>query len=564
MIATVQERQASLAAEFSPWSPMALHEMLDIAAQRHGSAPYIISGQQVWTYAQVRDWSRRIASGLADLGCGDGDKVAIILANYAEFAALKFAISRVGAVAVPINMLNRSGELRYLLEQSDSRLLVTMNRFRDNDYMAALDEISPDWQTDGGGEALPRLRNVVVFDTGEDRMPANVLRFDDLLAEQPFPERPVAPQANCDIIYTSGTTGAPKGVLLTHDMVTRTAFSCAHARAFEPGHRIVFSLPMYHVFGYVEGLLAVPWVGGAIVPQLRFDPDETLAAIERTKASDVLLIPTMTLAVLDAAQERKYDLSSLHFALASGGRAPARIWPAIYDILGITEVTTGYGMTETTATTMMTRPDDPSARVASTNGRFRDVGPVGDPSIGGRLVDYLVIDTETGTPLPANSTGELVARGAGVTAGYYNKPAETAAAFTEDGWLRTGDLGRIDEEGYLTLMGRSKESYRCGGELVMPTEVEDLLTSQSEVLQAHVVPVPDERMGEVGVAFVVPAPNATLDPEALKKLVGEHVARYKVPRHFLLVGETDIPVTASGRARKFQLIARAIELLELA
>ncbi|MEL0209073.1 MAG: class I adenylate-forming enzyme family protein, partial [Novosphingobium sp.] len=174
------------------------------------------------------------------------------------------------------------------------------------------------------------------------------------------------------------------------------------------------------------------------------------------------------------------------------------------------------------------------------------------------------IDLDTGDELPVGSTGELVAKGPGVTSGYYEKPQETAAAFTKDGWLRTGDLGKLDDEGYLTLMGRCKESYRCGGELVMPTEVEDLLTSHPEILQAHVVPVPDERMGEVGVAFVVPVPDATLDMDALQRMVVDKVARYKVPRHFLLVDAADIPATASGRARKFQLSARAIELLELA
>ncbi len=564
MMATVQERQISLAARFTPWAPIALHEILDVAAEHYGTAPYIITEQRTWTYAEVQDWSRQIATGLADRDIGQGDKVAVILANYAEFAALKFAISRVGAVAVPINILNRSQELRYLLEQSDSSLLVTMTCFRGNDYLEALDTICPGWETGGGGESLPHLRSIVVFDTGEGRMREGVASFETLASDQRFVDIPVATDAACDIIYTSGTTGSPKGVLLTHDMVTRTAFSCAHARAFEPGHSIVFALPMYHVFGYVEGLLAVPWVGGAIVPQLRFDPHEMLTAIERFRVTDVLLIPTMTLAVLDAAREHAYNLSSLYFALASGGRAPARIWPLLYEVLGVTEVTTGYGMTETTATTMLTRPDDPHWRIANSNGRPRDVGPVGDPAIDGRLVAYKVIDPWTGQQLPAGSTGELVARGPGVTAGYYNKPAETAAAFTEDGWLRTGDLGKLDDDGYLTLMGRSKESYRCGGELVMPTEVEDLLTSHPQILQAHVVPVPDERMGEIGVAFVVPAADAILDVEALQRMVAEQVARYKVPRHFLLVDEAEIPVTASGRARKFQLSARAIELLEIA
>lgn len=564
MMASVRERQNALAAEFRPWAPLTLHGMLDQAAARHADAPYIVTDDRSWSYAQVRDWSRRLASGLRACGVAAGDKVAIILANYPEFVALKFAVSRLGAAAVPINMLNRRDELRYLLQQSDSRVLVTMTCFRGNDYLAALDEIAPGWEQEGGGACLPRLERVVVFDTGEGEMRDGAIPFHALEAGTMAAEISVSADALCDIIYTSGTTGAPKGVMLTHDMLTRTAFGAAFARAFERGHRIAFSLPMYHVFGYVEGLLAVPWVGGSIVPQLRFDPHATLAAVERHRASDVLLIPTMTLAVLNAAGERPYDLSSLHFALASGGRAPERIWQAIHDVLGVTEITTGYGMTETTATTMLTRPDDPFERVSKSNGCARDAGPAGDPALGDKLVVYRVIDSDTGETLPAGAVGELVARGPGVTAGYYQKPESTASAFTADGWLRTGDLGKLDAEGYLTLVGRSKESYRCGGELVMPTEVEDLLTRHPDVVQAHVVPIPDERMGEVGVAFVVSGSNAVLDPEALRELVAGQVARYKVPRHFILVDEAEIPTTASGRARKFMLSARALEMLEQA
>ena len=296
---------------------------------------------------------------------------------------------------------------------------------------------------------------------------------------------------------------------------------------------------------------------------MRFDADATLAAIERHRANDALLIPAMTLALLDLAASGRHDLSSLHFALASGGRAPEWIWQAIHDVLGVQEIATGYGMTETTATTTLTLPEDPIERLVTTNGCPRDVGPAGDPSLGGKLVSYQVLDTETGEPLAIGEIGELVAKGPGVTSGYYNKPEATADAFDARGWLKTGDLGRIDADGYVSLVGRSKESYRCGGEQVLPTEIEDVLTSNVDVLQAHVVPVPDERMGEVGVAFIVPRPGAQIDTEALRDELAERLARFKVPRHFLVVGETDIPLTASGRARKFLLSKQAVEMLGL-
>lgn len=562
-LAPVAERQAAIRDRFASWTPLTLHHALDEAVQVFGERPFVITDERTWTYREIAEWSRRLAAGLAAHGIRHGDKVALIMANYPEFVALKYAIARVGAVAVPINILNRRDELRYVLEQSDSVLLVTMDAFRGVDYLAALDEISPGWESLGGGATLAQLRKIVVFLAGEVQPRSGVISFADLeqVADPQIDRIVVAPHDDCDIIYTSGTTGSPKGVQLTHDMLTRTAFGSAYARAFEDGRRILFSLPMFHVFGYVEGLLAVPWVGGAIVPQLRFEPMSTLAGIERHRASDALLVPAMTLAMLDAAQQQSYDLSAWQAVLASGGRAPERLWQAVHDCFGVHEITTGYGMTETTASTTVTRPDDPIECILNTNGRLRDVGPAGEGLPGNLLVAYRVVDTETGTMLAVGETGELQAKGSGVTRGYYNKPEATAAAMTADGWLRTGDLGLIDANGYVTLVGRTKESYRCGGEQVLPTEIEDLLTTNPDIVQAQVVPIPDERMGEVGVAFVVPRPGAILDPEAIKAMIAARLARFKVPRHILVVDDTEIPTTASGRARKFLLAQKAQELL---
>lgn len=564
MIGT-EDRQEALSARFTPWVALTLHGALDLAAARFGARPLLITDEQTWTYSEMVEWSERIARNLMARGVRSGDKVAVVLGNYPEFAALKYGLSRIGAVAVPINILNRKDELSYLLEQSDSVLLVTMDRFRDIDYLEALDQIAPGWDRDGGGSALPRLQNVIVFPTGEGVPRHGATMFEALeAAVEPVDLPQVDAASDCDIIYTSGTTGQPKGVILTHDMLTRTAFGSAYARAFEDGRRILFSLPMYHVFGYAEGLLAVCWVGGAIIPQIRFDAGATLTAVERHRATDALLIPTMSLAVLDAAEAGAFDLSSLKSALASGGRAPERIWRALHDVLGIEEITTGYGMTETTASTTVTRPDDPLERIMTTNGRMRDVGPAGDPAIQRRLVTYRVIDPETGSPLPNGEIGELVARGPGVTRGYYNKPEASASAFDAEGWLRTGDLGRIDDDGYIVLSGRTKESYRCGGELVLPTEIEDLLTSHPDVMQAHVVPIPDERMGEIGVAFIVAREGSTVDVDDLRALVAGRLARFKVPRHMLVLTAADIPTTASGRARKFLLSQQALKILDAA
>ncbi len=564
--ASVAVRQQALGARFPAWRPRTLDQLFDAMAGEFAGRPCVVTDDASWSYAEMKAWSERLAAGLAQSGVKPGDHVGLLMANYPHFVAAKLAIARAGAVCVPINFLNRRDELGYLLKQSDQVLLITMDSFRGLDYLGFLDELAPGWERSGGGESFPRLRQVVVMPTGERPARPGLRTLDDLAAsgERAGAWQPPAhpdPDSLCDIIYTSGTTGAPKGVMISHDMMLRTAFGSSWGRAFEDGRRILFSLPMYHVYGYVEGLLASWFVGGAIVPQLRFDAAETLDGIERHQATDVLLIPTMTLALVDEQKKRRRPLASLHSMISSGGRSPATLWPEIDQWLGPVELTTGYGMTEVTASSTVTRPDDPPERRLHTNGRLRDVGPAGDPALGGRLVAYRVVDPETLQDVPPGEVGELVARGPGVTAGYYNKPEATAEAFTPDGWLRTGDLGRIDGDDYLTLVGRRKESYRCGGELVMPTEVEDLLVTHPAVLQAHVVPIPDERMGEVGVVFVVLRDAPAVTDDDLLALCRERVARFKVPRHVLRIRAEDIPATPSGRARKFMLTQIALQRL---
>jgi len=564
MLATVAQRQQALRSRFPIWKPLTLDAALDRAAAAFPARDYVVTDAERLTYAEIKQRSLRIATALSELGVRRGDHVAVVLANFPDFVALKYAIARVGATCVPINFLNRRDELGYVLRQSDAALLITMDRFRGLDYLKALDELAPGWESSGGGETLPRLKRVVVFSASGAAPRAGATPFSALLrAPEAFVGLPDAdPHAVCDLIYTSGTTGAPKGAMLTHDMLLRAAFSSVHSRAFDDGWRVTFSLPMYHVYGYVEGMLTVPFVGGAIVPQLQFDPAATLDAIDAHKADDVLLVPTMTLAVLDEQRARPRPLARLRAVISSGQRSPAGIWKDIFDLLHPAEVTTGYGMTEVTATTTLTRPDDPRERLSS-NGRLRDAGPAGDSGLGGKLVDYRVVDPDTGRLCGVGEVGELKAKGPGVTQGYYNKPEATAEAFDAEGWFRTGDLGRFDADGYLTLVGRRKETYRCGAEQVLPTEVEDVLVSHPAVLQAHVVPVPDRKMGETGAAFVVLRRDRSVTPEELIGLCAERLARFKVPKYVLPIAAEDLPTTPSGRARKFLLSERAIAQLGL-
>jgi fatty-acyl-CoA synthase len=555
-------RRALLEQRVPAWVPRTLSGALDHAAAEFADRPLVITDQRSWSYAEVVDRSRRLAAGLADLGVRAGDKVAVLLANYAEFPVVTYALARLGATAVPVNFLVRTAELGFILRRSHAVALVVMDSFRGTDHLAVLDELAPGWETAGGGEALPELRSVVVHETGQAPARPGTTTLAALAGSEPLADEPAGdPDATAVLLFTSGTTGEPKGVPLTHDMLLRAAYSSVLGRAFADGHRVTFSLPMYHVYGFVEGLLTVPFVGGAIVPQLTFDPAATVRAVEDHRCTDALLIPTMTLGVLAQLRAHDHDLSSLTHLFSSGGVSPAGIWDAIDEVFGEVEVVTGYGQSETTASTTCTRPEDGPDRRRTTNGRVRDAGIAGDPDLDRRLVVYRTADPVTGEPLEPGAVGELLARGPGVIDGYFENPGADASSFTADGWLRTGDLGSVDADGWLVLAGRVKDCYRCGGEQVVPGDVEAVLAAHPSVAQAHVVPLPDDRMGEVGVAWVVLAEGAELDEAGLIAWAAPQLARFQVPRHVLAVAAAEVPLTPSGRPRKFLLAERARQTL---
>ena len=525
---------------------------------------------RTYTYRDIQQWSRALAAGLIESGVQAGDHVAVVLANLPEYVAVKYAIARAGAVAVPVNYALRRRELSYILEQSDSTVLITMDRLRDRNYLEDLDALMPDWEHAGGSTQWPQLRRVFVHTIeGNPRSAATTLSALSAMGtptsrtELTRREARADPFFRSDIIYTSGTTGLPKGVMLSHDMILRAAYASAYTRAFEDGRRILFSLPMHHVFGYVECLIATTFVGGAILPHVVFDARKMLDAARSHRATEMVCVPMMTLKLLGVARQHGFDGSSLLAMFNSGGASPPTIWRDIRELLGAREILTAYGMTETTASTTCTLPEGADEFLLSTNGRLKFAGVAGDPAQGGVLAQYKTVDPVTGDDLPLGVAGELVARGSIVTEGYYKKEEETRAAFTADGWLRTGDVGVVTADGYLTLTGRLKETYRCGGEMVMPREIEELLTEHPLVGQALVVGLPDIKMGEVGCICIVPAGDTRPNPQDLIDLCISRLARFKVPRHVIFLTADEVPLTATGRAQKFKLAELAKERLSI-
>jgi fatty-acyl-CoA synthase len=556
-----------LEARHPVWVPRTTAQQLDVAAAEFAERPLILTDDHVYSYAEVRDWTVRLAAGLIALGVQPGDHVAVDMANFPAVVALKYAVARVGAVSVSVNFLLRHSELRYVLHQSDATVLITMDEFRGLNYLNALDQISPGWERDAGGSTLPRLRHIFVRRTGAQpvrgRPLEDLIKCGEPISDEAVLARTAAadPFSTSDLLYTSGTTGMAKGVMLQHDAVLRTAYASAYTRAFQDGRRVLFALPIYHVFGYVEATVAVLFVGGAICPHAIFDADRLLRDIGRHQIHELICVPAMTTVVLATAQSADYDLSSLTTMFSSGAAHRPQMWAQMLEVLGVDELFTAYGQTETTASTLCTAPGDPIERLMTTNGGPKPAGVAGDPALGGVLAVYRAVSPGTGVDVPPGEVGELIVRGPLVTKGYYNKPDETAAVLDGEGWLRTGDLGRIDEHGYLTLTGRTKESYRCGGELVVPREVEVVLEGYPGVRTAHVVGIPHPRMGEVGCAWIVPDGPDKPDPAALIAYCATRLARFKVPAVVLFTETEDLPVTVTGRVQKFLLTERALAAL---
>ncbi|PJE05993.1 class I adenylate-forming enzyme family protein [Mycobacterium sp.] len=540
---SVVDRREALRRRSPHWRPQSLACWVDNCAAENGSRPMVLTEDRALSYHDVAEQSRQLADGLVALGVEPGDRVGIVMANYPEFAAIKFAIARAGAIAVPMNYLYRAEELRFVVADSGCRVVITMTEFAGLRYPDML-------------RGMPGEPTVVLLDT-DGRAPPGALTVPDLAAlghrhGGASSEIVVDPLSASDMLYTSGTTGSPKGVLVSHDAVLRTAYASALTRAYEDGRRILFSLPCYHMFGYIEGLLSAMFVGGAIIPLTKFSAKSYFAGIEHHRATDMLCVPTMAVAMLEDPARIEYDLSSLTAILCGSAPAPVWLWEAIEADFGVSEIVTGYGMTECGGAMTLTLPEDPLTLTSETAGRPKMAGCAGVDGTDD-LVVYKAVDPETGADVPAGAEGELVSRGPTVMLGYWNRPAETAAAL-RNGWLHSGDLGRVPADGYLRVTGRSKELYKSGGELVMPKEIEDLLEARDDISQAFAIGLLDERWGEIGCAVVVRVPGSHITEDDVLHYCRENLARFKVPKRVVFCRAEELPTTTTGKVQKFRLV----------
>ena len=512
--------------------------LLSELAERHPDVEFVVGGGRRLRYPEFKAEARRFARGLHALGVRRGDKVAILMGNRPEWLVADFAILALGAVMVSLNTWATRRELAWMLDHSDTSMLVTVDRFLGQDYTGALLEI-------GADEGLAKLRRIVRIAPDDRELPGGVSWDEVLAAGEEVPEGVVAaaeaavePADVACILYTSGSTSTPKGVQLQHYALIENMWHIGERQHLRAGDRLWLAVSLFWGLGCENALFALMTHAGTVVLQERFEAGEAIDLIEGEGCTVVYATPNMVRAMAEHPEYRPERLASLRTGVTIGTPEQVRL---LAD-LGARQICNVYGLTETYANCTVTDALDPiELRVAS----------VGHPLPGFELA---IEDPESRRLLPAGEVGEIKVRGY-VTCGYYRAEDRNREAFDGEGWFLTGDLGYLDESGRLYFRGRLKEMIKTGGINVAPVEVEEVLMSHPGVEQAFVVGLPDPERDEIVVAVVVPREGASVDETALRAHCGGAIAAYKRPRRYRLVEAADLPLTSTGKVRKLGMKA---------
>ncbi|WP_043245719.1 AMP-binding protein [Pseudomonas solani] len=506
------------------------------------------------TWAQLAAEVERHARALMAIGLEAGDRLGIWAPNCAEWTITQFASAKVGAILVNINPAYRSSELEYALKQSGCRWVICADAFKTSDYHAMLLELVPALADGEPGtlasDRLPELRGVVSLAA---EPPAGFLPWAVLqqsagaVSTEALAEREAQLQFDepINIQYTSGTTGFPKGATLSHYNILNNGYMVGESLGLTEHDRLVIPVPLYHCFGMVMGNLGCLTHGSTMIyPGDAFDPLATLAAVAEEKATALYGVPTMFIAELDHPRRHEFDLSSLRTGIMAGATCPIEVMRRVIDEMHMAEVQIAYGMTETSPVSLQTGPDDGLELRVTTVGRTQ-------PQLESKIVDA------DGRVVPRGQIGELCTRGYSVMLGYWNNPLATTDAIDPGRWMHTGDLAAMDEEGYVRIVGRSKDMIIRGGENIYPREVEEFFFTHPAVADVQVIGIPCSRYGEELVAWVQLHPGHDATAEALRDWARARIAHFKVPRHFRFVSE--FPMTVTGKIQKFRMREISIE-----
>lgn len=511
-----------------------------------------------YTYNEFNEVCERVAKGLMALGIKKGENLAVWATNVPEWVSLQFSTGKMGAVLVTVNTNYRSTELEYLLKQSESTTLILIEEYRGISYIDTIYEICPELKHSEPGrlqsKRLPLLKNVIIL---SDKKYDGVYNWSDIveMSDQVSDEELKARSESLDpddvinMQYTSGTTGFPKGVMLTHSNLTNNAYNIAYCMELTQTDRLCIPVPFFHCFGSVIGTLAAVSVGATMVPVQEFDPKTVLETVEKEKCTALHGVPTMFIAELNHPEFENYDLSSLRTGVMAGSNCPVEVMKSVINKMNMTGITICYGQTESSPVITQTRADDPLELRVETVGRAL-------PN-----VKVKIVEPGTTRELPFNEQGELCTYGYHVMKGYYNNPEATKEAIDEDGWLHTGDLAVMDENGYFKITGRLKDMIIRGGENVYPREIEEFLYTHPKVLDAQVIGIPDVKYGEVVVAWVILKEGVTATVDEIKDYFHDKISRHKIPKDIIFT--ESFPLTASGKIQKFKLREQSINLLSL-
>lgn len=509
------------------------------------------------TWKELNDEADLIARGMMSLGVKKGDHVAIWATNTPEWILTLFAAAKIGAVLVTVNTNFKIFELEYLLRQSDTKLLVMIGGFKNNDYVATVNELLPELKTTSGeieSEHLPFLKRVVF--AGKET-PEGMLNFEDLkILGGDFPveiyelnKKTLNTHDVVNMQYTSGTTGFPKGVMLTHYNILNNGKTIGDGMKFTKNDKLCITVPFFHCFGLVLAMMACITHGTTMVPVERYSPVPVMNAISFEKCTAVHGVPTMFIAMLEHAQFNNFDFSSLRTGIMAGSPCPIEVMKKVIDKMNMREIVIVFGQTEASpGCTMTTTSDSIDKRVNTVGRAFPGV-------------ECKIIDPESGEELPINTPGEFCARGYNIMKGYYKMPEATAQAIDKDGWLHTGDLCTVDEDGYYKVVGRIKDMIIRGGENIYPKEIEECLYTCDKVSDVQVIGVPSEAYGEEVMACVILKEGEEMTEEEVKEFVGARMAKHKVPRYVRFVDS--FPTNAAGKIQKFKMREEAIEILKL-
>ena len=493
------------------------------------------------TWSELNETIDAVAKGLLALGVEVGDRVGMWSPNFAEWVYIQYATAKVGAIQVNVNPAYRTSELEFALKHSGCRFLFTRTEYLTSAYRSMVEEVSP---------GLPALERVVYADTTDwaDLLTSAADVTDDALRERSAMLRH---DDSINIQYTSGTTGSPKGATLSHHNILNNAWFVADACGYTEHDRVCIPVPFYHCFGMVMGNLACSVTGATmVIPSPTFDPGAVLQTIQEEQCTSLYGVPTMFIAELTHPDFARFDLSSLRTGIMAGSPCPSEVMRRVVDEMNMTQVTIAYGMTETSPVSTQTGLEDTLDHRVGTVGRVHP------------HVEIKIVDPETDETVPRGTGGEFCTKGYSVMNGYWEDPERTAWVVDDDGWMHTGDLATMDEDGYVNIVGRIKDMVIRGGENIYPREIEEYLYCHPSVADVQVIGVPDEKYGEELMAWVQLTKGHKLTEDDLKEYCRGRIAHFKVPRYVKFV--TEFPMTVTGKVRKVEMREKSIADLGLA